>query len=110
MKEIDLEKSNHTTAQARYHQKTKALISVGAEAHTRTGKLAVSYAINNLVIGIEEYLAETRAGEGKKFKEYFRKLPIELTAVVIARSVINSISQEKKRAAMAVRVGRAAGS
>jgi len=107
MKEIDLEKSNHTTAQARYHQKTKALISVGAEAHTRTGKLAVSHAINNLVIGIEEYLAETRAGEGKKFKEYFRKLPIELTAVVIARSVINSISQEKKRAAMAVRVGRA---
>jgi len=107
MKEIELEKHNQAEAQKRYHKKTNALISMGAESHTKTGKVAVSHSINNLIIGIEEYLDNPKAGEGKKFKKYFRLLPIELTAVVISRSVINSISQEKKRASMAVRVGRA---
>jgi len=107
MNEIDLENKNKEIAEKRYHQKNKALISMGAESHTKVGKLAVSYAINNLIIGIEEFLDNPRADRGKRYKEYFRLLPSELTAVLIARTVINSISKEKKRASMAVQVGRA---
>ncbi len=107
MNEIELEKKNKKIAEKRYHQKNKALISMGAESHTKVGKLAVSHAINNLIIGIEEFLDNPRADRGKRYKEYFRLLPTELTAVLIARTVINSISQEKKRASMAIKVGRA---
>lgn len=107
MEQVALEKETSEIAKSRYRQKTKALVAMGAESHTKVGKLAVSHSINNLVIGIEEFLDNPRADRGKRYKEYFRMLPVELIAVIISRSVINSISQEKKRASMAVQVGRA---
>jgi DNA-directed RNA polymerase len=58
-------------------------------------------------MGITDWLDGSGAGVGKKVKPYFRLLTPELTATVIARSVLDGISRNRKRTALAGAIGRA---
>ena len=77
------------------------------ETGTSTGTIALAQAIIPLAMGIVDWLDGSGAGIGKKVKPFFRLMSPELTSSIIARAVLDGISKQRKRTALAGAVGRA---
>ena len=107
MSEKERESEVLSEAVSRQRKKQNRLIAQQQETSTPTGSIALSRAILPLSVGISDWLDGSGAGVGKKLKPYFRLLSPELTAMVIARSVLDSISRERKRTACAGAIGSA---
>ena len=104
--QLEQEALNKSVSRIRKQQRNA--IAKERETTTVTGRIALGGAIVPLAVAIDTWLSSEGAGYGKKFKPYFRLLKShELTAVIIARTVLNGISKERKRTALAGAIGRA---
>ena len=104
-KKLEREALERGASQTKKHQ--QKAINTERETTTETGSIILSGAIAPLAMGIDSWLWGKGAGFGKKVKPYFKLLEPELMAVVIARTVIDGISKQRKRTALAGSIGRA---
>ena len=106
-KQQQLEQEALDKSVSRIRKQQQTAIANERETTTATGRIALSGAIQPLAVAIDAWVEDDKAGYNKKYKPYFKLLNSELTAVVIARTVLDGISKDRKRTALAGSIGRA---
>ncbi|MCP4126774.1 MAG: hypothetical protein GY753_06900 [Gammaproteobacteria bacterium] len=106
-RQLDQELEALNEGASRRSKKNARQVSREQETDSAPGRIALSRAILPLAVGISDWLDGTGAGVGKKVKPFFRLLSPELTSTIIARAVMDGISRQRKRTALAGAIGRA---
>ncbi len=103
----ELELEMHRLGVERYQHKRRKAESKELETTIPGGQWLLRNTVTLLQAAIEEWMvmAENRPGRAHRAVEYYKLLPTDLTAALIARTVLDSISTAKKFTRSAVVVG-----
>ena len=108
MKQRDLESEMVDLGKARYNSKVTKAASAGMETLTPPGQRLLRESIPQLTEGIKRWKKSAGGKPGRKHRslEYMDKLPPSVVSALTCRVVLDSISQQRKIASTAIRLGR----